>query len=416
MDSTGIYNRIATLLYDNGLPLADVAPATTIAMLAGSCLIAWIVFIVLSRVVGPLLQRLVRHTNVRWDDTLFNHSLMVKCWRLTALFLLAAGIPASLRGYPSAAEWARTVFAIVLIIATAMVFTSLIRTLFDIIAQRTAEMREKDDTPDYNPALLEERARAQSHSLGGVCQMLQLIVVVVALILSFSVLSGKNVLIILSGLGASAAVLMLVFRDSILGLVAGIQLTANDMLRPGDWISMPGRDVNGRVRLINLTTVKVQNYDNTIVTIPPYILVSETFCNWRGMERSGGRRIMRSIAIDIATVRFCTDEEKRRWHDEPWWRRVANPGQPVNVSAFRAYLEDYLRRQPTLVADMLCMVRELQPTERGLPIEIYFFTSDTEWASYEAIQAAVVDHVLAVAGDFGLRVYQAPSGADFRHC
>jgi miniconductance mechanosensitive channel len=248
-------------------------------------------------------------------------------------------------------------------------------------------------------------------------------------------LAGQPIGFFLGGIGALSAVVILVFRDTILSLVASVQLTSNDMLRVGDWIEMPTQNADGDVIEVALHTVKVQNWDKTITTIPTYKLISDSFKNWRGMQEAGGRRIMRSIVLDLSTIRFLDEEEIERWSrfvplaDYMAGKRSElaawNAGQPsggeligdprrlTNVGTFRAYVIAYLRAHPRLATDSMTMlVRQLQPTEHGLPIQIYAFTATTEWAPYESIQADVFDHLLAIVPEFGLRVFQTPSGAD----
>ena len=254
-------------------------------------------------------------------------------------------------------------------------------------------------------------------------------------ILIVSILIGKSPAILLTGLGASAAVIMLVFRDSILGFVSGIQLSANDMLKVGDWITVPKYGADGSVIEVSLTTVKVQNWDNTIVTLPPYLLVSDSFQNWRGMQASGGRRVKRSVNLDMTSVKFCTPDMLARYRNidiireyidqteqrveeynavhgiRPGERKI-NGLHQTNLGVFRAYLERYLRDEVPVNKGMALMVRQLQPTETGLPMELYFFTDTVVWVDYERIQSDVFDHVLAVIPEFDLRVFQNPSGSD----
>lgn len=237
------------------------------------------------------------------------------------------------------------------------------------------------------------------------------------------------------GTGASAAVLMLIFRDSILGFVSGIQLAANDMLKVGDWISIPKYGADGNVEEVSLTTVKIRNWDNTLVMLPPYLLTTDSFTNWHAMQLSGGRRVMRSVAIDMTSVRFCTpemldhyrtidlirdyvDQTERRVeeynaaHGIGSGERRINGLHQTNLGVFRAYLVRYLRNEVPVNKDMTLMVRQLQPTETGLPMQLYFFTDTVVWVDYEGIQSDVFDHVLAVIPEFGLRVFQNPSGED----
>lgn len=237
-------------------------------------------------------------------------------------------------------------------------------------------------------------------------------------------------------MGAVAAVILLIFKDTILGLVAGVQLTANNMVRIGDWISMPSHNADGTVLEITLNTVKVQNWDKTISTIPTYALVTNSFSNWRGMEESGGRRIKRHINIDMQSVKFLNVEmiakfkkiaylkeyiDKKEKELEEYNKKnnfddsvLVNGRRMTNLGVFRKYLEEYLRHHPKIHQDMTFLVRHLQPDEKGIPIEIYVFSKDQEWAKYEAIQADIFDHILAVIPEFELSVFQFPTGNDLK--
>lgn len=267
--------------------------------------------------------------------------------------------------------------------------------------------------------------------LRGIFQGVKLVAASIVAILMISLLIGKSPAILFSGLGAMAAVLMLVFKDPLMGLVAGIQLSANTMLHMGDWLEMPKYGADGTVIDIGLTTVKVQNWDNTITTIPTYALVSDAFKNWSNMSASGGRRIKRSVFIDSNSIHFISPEEYDRlnmaWLLKPWLeahrQKMANQGREssrlnsesmTNIGAFRAWLTEYLHQHPNLRKDMTLMVRQLPPGPEGLPLEIYAFTNTVEWLKYEAIQADIFDHLYAVIEEFGLRIYQRPSGNDLR--
>jgi miniconductance mechanosensitive channel len=270
----------------------------------------------------------------------------------------------------------------------------------------------------------------------GYIQVVKIVLSVVVGIVVFAALVGKSPWYFLSGLGAMTAVLILVFKDSILGLVAGIQLSANDMVRIGDWIEMPKFGADGDVTDVTLNTVKVQNWDKTITTIPAYALISDSFKNWRGMSESGGRRIKRSISINMDSIKFCTPEMLERFESfgviSEYVRSkraeieafnatldtdisvVVNGRNLTNVGTFRAYVESYLRSHPNIHHGMTFLVRQLPPGEHGLPIEIYVFSSDQDWVNYEGIQADIFDHMLAVIPMFDLAVFQSPSGSDFR--
>ena len=260
-----------------------------------------------------------------------------------------------------------------------------------------------------------EHEKLKSQTLKGFYQMLKLVVVCIGAIIIISTIIDKNPIAILTGLGAGTAILMLVFQDTIKGLVAGIQLMANDMLRPGDWITVPKYGADGDVMEVTLTTVKVRNWDKTITTVPPYALVNDSFQNWRGMFDIGGRRVKRSINIDMHTVRFCTPEEMEKFKQEPWMEGFEATGQKeVNLYIFRHYIEYYLRNHPKVSQELIMTVRQLQPTAQGMPIELYFFSADTAWLKYEHLQAEVFDHVLAMLHVSDLKVFQSPTGLDFQ--
>ncbi len=256
--------------------------------------------------------------------------------------------------------------------------------------------------------------------LKGFIQIMQVIVFLIGAILIISVLINRSPVSLLAGLGASAAIMTLVFKDTILGFVAGIQLSMNDMLHPGDWITMEKYGANGTVIEVTLYAVKVRNFDNTITTIPPYALVSDAFQNWRGMSESAGRRIKRSINIDMHGVHFCTPEELERFKRieliTGYIDKAREDGlRLTNLGVFRTYLVRYLRSLPDINKELTCMVRHLQPTEAGIPIEIYCFSSNKIWVEYERIQADIFDHVLAIVTEFGLNVFQNVSGTDIRN-
>jgi miniconductance mechanosensitive channel len=281
-----------------------------------------------------------------------------------------------------------------------------------------------------------ESERAKTVPIKGFLQVAKIVLYLVATILIIATVLGKSPLYLLSGLGALTAVLMLIFRDAILGFVAGIQLTTNKMVAIGDWLEMPSHGADGDVIDIALTTVKVQNWDKTITTIPTYALISQSFRNWRGMSESGGRRIKRAVNIDLTTIKFCDREmlgrfAKIQYIQEYLERKkreieehnaslkadascLVNGRHLTNVGTFRAYVDAYLRHHPMVNQDMTFLVRQLHPTDTGLPIEIYVFCKDKAWANYEAVQADIFDHIFAVVPEFDLRVFQNPAGTDFR--
>lgn len=279
-----------------------------------------------------------------------------------------------------------------------------------------------------------ERDFAGNFPVRGLVQTVKLLLSIGIGIGVLSLLIGQSPLILLSGLGAMTAVLMLVFKDPILGLVAGIQLSANNMLNIGDWLEMSKYNADGAVIDIGLTTVKVRNWDNTVTTIPTYALIADSFKNWRPMSESGGRRIKRAIMIDVSTVRFIEEDEVNRLTRSPLLSEyiiaksheletanrdadmslVLNGRRLTNLGTFRAYLDRYLRNHPKVHQGMTIMVRQLAPSDYGVPLEIYCFSSDVAWVNYEAIQADIFDHIFAVVGEFGLRIHQSPTGYDMQ--
>lgn len=291
-------------------------------------------------------------------------------------------------------------------------------------------------------ALLDMYSRtthARTRSIKGYIQLGQMALLVFGAIIVIAIIIDRSPLLLLSGLGAMSAVLMLVYKDTLLSFVASVQLTGNDMLQVGDWIEMPQVGADGDVIDVTLNTVKVQNFDKTIVTIPTWRLMSESFKNWRGMEKSGGRRIKRSIYVDSSQIRFLSEEEVTRlmgvrllreyiarkqkelqeWnkaHDEGSDSTVlsANRRRLTNIGTFRAYALAYLQNHPDIHPNMTCMVRQLQPTHQGIPLEIYCFTKTTAWLEYERIQGDVFDYLISVMQEFGLSAFQEPSGHDLR--
>lgn len=363
-----------------------------------------------------VVKRIVARTKATWDDILFDDRVLRRLCHIVPPVLIYFLLPLA---FPPESGMVAFVLKLLLIYVIAVVLRFV-----------NAFLKALHDVADQKEEL-------QGKPLKGLMQTGQVIAFFVCIILIISILIDKSPARLLAGLGASAAILMLVFKDSIMGLVSGIQLTANDMLHVGDWISMSKYGVNGRVTEVTLNTVKVRNWDNTIVTVPPYLLISDSFQNWRPMQDSGGRRVMRSVNIDMNSVRFCTpemldrfrkirllkdyiDETERLIAESNEQAGVENDPEPVNglhqtnLGVFRAYLERYLRSLAGINQEMMLMVRQLQPTEKGLPVELYFFSKVTEWTVYEKVQADVFDHVLAVIPEFGLRVFQNPAGSDVR--
>ena len=361
--------------------------------LSAVALIIVVINLLCRRLVIPLIKRLTRSTRSTWDDILFNDTLLRDTTHLVSPILVAVLLPMVFIEGHNMLEFLLKVNTIYLVVVIAKLLCTVLSSLYELSYQQD---------------------RLKNHPLKGVYQMLKIVVVCISLIIIVSVLIDKNPGYILTALGASAAVLMLVFKDMILGLVAGVQLSANDMLRPGDWISMPKYGADGDVVEVTLTTVKVQNWDKTITTIPPYALVSDSFQNWRGMKESGGRRVKRSVYIDMRSISFCTEEQMTDFEQKGWLEGVEREDKfVVNLHIFRNYLENYLRSHHQVNQELTIMVRQLQPTAQGLPLELYFFSDGTDWIPYEHLQSEIFEHVFAVLPTFGLRVFQSPMGIDF---
>lgn len=347
-------------------------------------------------IVMPAVQKLTERTKAKWDDYIFNHRVMKAFRRIIPPVIWYVALPLVLTHSPGLLSFLLKVCNIYLVVVSLLFVSAFLHSLYEIS---------------------EEHKKLRNRPLKGVFQMFDLLAFVVGLILIISIIIDKSAISVLAGLGASAAILMLIFKDTILGLVAGVQLTANDMLRPGDWITMQKYGANGYVREVSLTTVKVQNFDKTITTIPPYLLVSDSFQNWRGMWAAGGRRMKLSVNIDANTVRFCSADDIARFVENGYVSasQYADAGFPVsNTQVYRDFMVGYMRSHPDVNKDLMIMVRMLQPTPEGLPVELYCFCSFTEWAPFEMFQSSMLDYAVVMAREFGLSIFQRPAGTDLK--
>lgn len=347
-------------------------------------------FLLARLIIGRGLTWLARSTKNQWDDVLVKH---MRPNRLSWVAPLAVV-------YVFAYLWPQ--------LARTLQSVSLFFILWILVLTLNALLTAAN-------VIYESRANYTGVAIQGYLDLGKILIIGVGLILSISVFTGRSPVLLLGSLGALTAILLLIFQDTILALVASVQIAANDLVKEGDWIEVPAFDADGDVTNMSLHTVKIQNFDMTFTVIPTHKLLDVSFKNWRGMSQSGGRRIKRSISLDIQSVRFCTNEEKDNLKQRPLLNDFfANkPSQLTNVSVFMAYVEAYLRQRPDVKKDQTIMVRQLDPGPTGLPIEVYIFTTTTAWADYEAIQASIFDHLLAVVPEFGLRVFQNPTGADF---
>ena len=397
------------------MPIDAGHAATLTAIIATGVIILLSItaYIISRRIANRTIPRIVKLTSYTWDDVLAEKNVFRHMALLVPALVAQFFIPIALEAYPALTAAIVRILAIYLILVTMIVIDALVNALHTLYQR----LKVSEEIP-----------------LTGFVQVLKIILYFVTLVLLLAVLLNRTPFYLFSGLGAMTAVLMLIFKDPILGFVAGIQLISNRMLKQGDWIEMPKYGADGDVMDITLTTVKVRNFDRTITTIPTYALISDSFKNWRGMQESGGRRIKRSIFIDMRTIRFCTPQMLSRFskiryiadyiasksqeldqHNTALGedaRDAANCRRLTNIGTFRAYVQAYLRNHPLINTDMTFLVRQLAPNEHGLPLEIYVFCRDKVWTNYEAVQSDIFDHLLAILTEFDLRVFQYPSGHD----
>lgn len=387
-----------------------LAQATGLAVLV---LLAWLGNFIAKRVILRTVSAVVRRTPFDWDD------ILLECGVFTRLSHLAPALVINFFG-DDVLGGTEAVGGLVSLGVNLYLTVIWLMVLYGLL--------------DSVQRLVERRTKQTGTPVKGFVQALKLIATVVALVFTLAMLLGKSPVIVFSGLGAATAVLLLIFRDAILGFVAGIMISVNDIVRVGDWIEMPKAGADGDVIDVSLTTVKVQNWDRTITSIPTYNLISESFKNWRGMQEAGGRRIKRAINLDLSTIRFADEEMLERWSKISYVREhlaekrreiaadneklgteasvLGNGRRLTNIGTFRAYCVSYLRKHPHIAQHLTFIVRQLEPTEHGLPLEIYVFVNKTQWVFYEGVQADVFDHLLSVVPVFGLRVFQSPSGYD----
>jgi len=383
------------------------------SMLLVLILISLLGYIIAWRLMQKIFIPIMNRSKNQFDDLLVKHKFFKKLSYLVPALMLYYFIDDTIT-IPVLISFTNTTLGIFFILNVILIINSILSTINDFY---------------------ERYEFAKDHPLKAVFQVLKLMLYIFGLLFLIGMMVDRDISSIVLSLGAVSAVLLLIFKDPILGLVGGLQLIFNKMLAIGDWISMPKFGADGTVLEINLTTVKVQNWDKTISTIPTYNLISDSFQNWRGMEDSGGRRIKRAIYIDMDSIRFCDNEmlanfnkitllkpylEKKKKELEAYNANykidpnsLVNGRRQTNIGVFRAYLEAYLKNRADIHKDMTFLVRQLQSHEKGLPIEIYVFTKTTAWAAYESIQADIFDHVFATLPEFGLRTYQFPKSGDF---
>lgn len=385
--------------------------AKTAEVLDGWLVIVSIVLIILAinffmRLgVVRFIRWFVSHTKVTWDNVIFDAKVMRRLCNIIMPIVVKIALPTVVIAMDIAGKSLEHILYIAVdlwIVFTGLLFVhSILKAIYEIFEQR--------------PGL-------HGKPIKGLLQTCQVLLIVIGLILAISILLDTSPTLLLTGLGASAAVISFIFKDSLMGLVAGVQLSLNNMLKVGDWIEMPSRGIDGVVVEVTLTTVKVRAWNNTLQTIPPYVLISEPFDNWQAMRDSGGRRIKRSLNIDITSIGFADEAMIESLRSNEATRELisniatksAEGAELTNVDLYIRCINRYIDVHPRVNHTMLAMVRQLQPTEWGLPIELYFFTADVNWVPHEHLQTEVMSHVIALAPLFGLRIYQAPTTMDLR--
>lgn len=390
-------------VYSFLLEFLDAAPARSLVIpvsVAAIALLAVVSYYLFDYLILPFAKYLIDKSETTWDDDLINEAFMRAFSRLVPALVLAWLLPGVAGDHEGWTLWLRKLTSCYIVWMSVLLFNVLLQNFY---------------------VAVDKRGMFKEHNLSVIVQAIKLVAIIVAAIIAVGILSNRTPMSIVTALGASAAILMLVFKDTIMGLVAGVQLSANGMLKKGDWIISEKAHANGEVLDVKLTTVKVRNWDNSVTTIPPYNLVSDSFQNYQNMRKVGARRVARSIYIDVNTIGFLSKEQIEALRQRGWLENIPEPEaeKTVNLSLLRHYLEYYLAHHPEVrLKDksnpaILMMVRQLQPTPQGLPLELYFFTSRTNWKKFEALQCDIFDHVYAALSHFGLRMYQAPAGTDF---
>ena len=347
------------------------------------------------KIIVPLISKITERTEVTWDDVLLNKKVLTSACHIVPAVVIWSLMPLVYLEYPifkEILERATGIYIVVMSVRTALVFIGSFKGLEDSKQRRSS-------------------AQQYFHTFCGVLRVLMLFVAGVVVV---AILLGKNPMTLFAGLGATSAVLMLVFKDTIIGLASGVRLTSNDMLHKGDWITVKSVDANGIVEEMSLTTVKVRNFDNTIVTISPTTLVNGSFQNWIGMQKSGGRRVKRVVYFDFRSIKLVDEALKKSLLEKHFATKdsfmlkesLQKALPPTNLQLYRKYMEKYLRERPEVNTELTLMVRHLEATQCGLPLEFYFFLKDKVWVNYEHILADIMEHAYALAGEFGLKIYQ----------
>lgn len=371
------------LIENLGSDTSQLTGGIRLLIVLGIIVISFATYFVVKYGVIPIVQKIVKQTETQWDDILLSERVCRAFSHIVPPVIMSIALPYALKGTFEVAV-VRLLYAYIIYVVCYFL-TVFLRGIFEVFVHL------KD---------------TKAGSLKGILQTLQIIVWFVGIILMASTLMGRSPVYLITGLLSASVVTMLIFQDSIKGLVAGIQLAINDMVRVGDWITIPNRGVDGNVIEMTLSTVKVQNFDMTILTIPPYTLLSDTFQNWRGMKESGGRRIKRGINIDVGSVKFLTAAQVDEYRQRGYLPDTARAGQATNLEAYRGAIRQYLTEQPEINKEMTLIVRQLAQAAEGIPVEIFAFTYIKKWEDFEDVQSRLLEYMLARTHEFGLKPYQ----------
>ena len=380
-----IITFIENLLLSLGLEGTTVAIVRYVLMIVIAFLLAGLSGYICRKFIVPLMIKLTLKTNIEWDDILFDRTVLYTACNIVPAVVIWELLPKVFFQYPLAEDILLRLTAIYIAInATRLVLQIVDRLRF----------------------LRKQEGNASSQYLRSFLGVLRIIVIFIAAIIVVSILFKKNPMTLLAGLGATSAILMLVFKDTIEGLVAGIRLTSNEMVHVGDWITVPSTPVDGNVVDITLTTVKVRQFDNTFTTVSPLTLVNGSFKNWKGMQDSGMRQVVKKIYFDVRSIRLLNDETRQNLTSKNMVAPKEMEGEVVNIGLFRHYIETYLRKRNDVNKSATLLVRQLEATQNGVPIELYFFLGTTDWVNYEQKTSDILEHIYAYANEFGLQIYE----------
>ena len=364
----------------SGVPIVRHALLVLVAVL-----LAWMAGVLCRRIFVPLIHKLTSRTNNQWDEVLLNDNVLVTACRIIPAIVIWQLLPLVFYQYPAVREVLTRFTAIYIVVMSVRLFITFLTSVTQLELSRSSSVRQYINT---------------------FCGVIKILVIFLAVIIVVAILFDKNPMSLIAGLGATSAILMLVFKDTIEGLVAGIRLTSNDMVKKGDWITGPSTPADGIVEEISLTTVKVRNFDNTTVTVPPLTLVNGSFQNWRSMQRGAGRRVKRLLFVDFRSVKILTGEQKNALAVNGYFTTDELKGEVINVALFRTYIEKYLSSRKEVNEKMTLIVRQMEATQCGLPLEVLFFIKNDKQINYEHTLADIIEHIYAYTNTFGLTIYQ----------